>query len=515
MKLTPFAKLFVALVVLSATVYVVKVNVLDKPRPGPFAGPSGSLPEPVSPTKSPLTPAKPWVIGINDFGGGYPLLLANGGAKAAPDSLFQKAGLDVEVRLIRGSKERLKAFDSGEVDVMLLTLDYLANLVPVYKQKGVNLQAFLFAAWSRGSLGLIAKPEFQSIESLKAARIATTRNTPTHYFLLSLLDKSNLKPAEIESVKTGLMFAQKTPDAATLFSRGEVDAVALWEPHLSEAMASGKGHALVTTETATNVVADVLFARTEFLTQNRDKLPTFAQAFFAAVEELRTEAGQKKTVELGAAAFSQKAEQIEQTLKKVKAAQFADNRAFFGLETEECAYDSLYTEASLFWQREGLIKETVPAANTKWTATLAALAPQWKDQKVTENFQFSPSQNAPRMSLLTKSMSIYFSTGQTALDPNARKTLDSLGMMLTMFQNTLVRVEGNTDSVGNRAANLALSQKRAQAVVQYLVDRHRFDRNRFLAVGNGPDRPVADNKTPEGREQNRRTDFKLLKNAAM
>jgi len=81
-----------------------------------------------------------------------------------------------------------------------------------------------------------------------------------------------------------------------------------------------------------------------------------------------------------------------------------------------------------------------------------------------------------------------------------------------VFQNAYLRVEGNTDSVGKRPANRALSEKRAQAVVDYLVGRFRFDRARFVAVGNGPDRPVADNKTAEGREWNRRTDFRIVPN---
>ena len=60
-----------------------------------------------------------------------------------------------------------------------------------------------------------------------------------------------------------------------------------------------------------------------------------------------------------------------------------------------------------------------------------------------------------------------------------------------------MRVEGNTDNVGARPSNVALSKQRAESVVAYLVERHRLDRSRFIAIGNGPDAPVADNKTPK------------------
>ena len=509
MRLTPFAKVFITLVLLTVIGYVIKFKAL------PIWNGSG----PAVPGKSdgagegdgPAARGKRIVIGINDFGGGYPLLLANDGALPGPNSLFSKAGLDVEVRLIRGSKERLRAFEDGEVHVMLLTLDYLANLAPVFKEKGVDLRSFLLVDWSRGNIGIAAKPAYTSIESLKKARIATTRNTPTHYLLLSLLEKSNLTPAEIDTVKGNLVFATKTPQAGELFRQGEVDAVAIWEPHLSEAIADGKGVTLVTTETATNLVADVLFARKDWIDAQKAELPKLAQAYFTAVDNLAKDPA--RAIELSAAAFQQKPEQIAATLKKIKPATFADNRSFFGMATEDCAYDALYLEASRFWQKEGLIKERVEPARTKWLGALEALAPQYRDQKVVENFQFSAAPPAATPSLLTKSISIYFATGQSAVDPNARKVLDGFAETLEVFQNAYVQVEGNTDNVGNRSQNIVLSKARAESVIGYLVERHRLNRARFIAIGNGPDHPVSDNKTAEGRELNRRTDFKIIKNS--
>jgi hypothetical protein len=70
---------------------------------------------------------------------------------------------------VRGSKERLDQFDQGKIDVMLLTLDYVANLYADYKAKGTDLKAFHFVDWSRGNMGIVAKPAFTSIESLKTA----------------------------------------------------------------------------------------------------------------------------------------------------------------------------------------------------------------------------------------------------------------------------------------------------------------------------------------------------------
>jgi outer membrane protein OmpA-like peptidoglycan-associated protein len=74
-----------------------------------------------------------------------------------------------------------------------------------------------------------------------------------------------------------------------------------------------------------------------------------------------------------------------------------------------------------------------------------------------------------------------------------------------------VRIEGNTDSLGDRALNQDLSERRARAIVDYLVQRG-VPAQRLIARGNGAANPVAPNNTPEGRAQNRRTDILFIRN---
>lgn len=70
-----------------------------------------------------------------------------------------------------------------------------------------------------------------------------------------------------------------------------------------------------------------------------------------------------------------------------------------------------------------------------------------------------------------------------------------------------ILIEGYTDSVGNDAYNLKLSERRAEAVKQYLVDKYGIDPNRLIARGGGESNPVASNSTEEGRAQNRRVEI--------
>ena len=79
--------------------------------------------------------------------------------------------------------------------------------------------------------------------------------------------------------------------------------------------------------------------------------------------------------------------------------------------------------------------------------------------------------------------------------------------MLTLGERR-VEVIGHTDAQGSRASNVALSLARAQAVKSYLVGRG-LDNERIATSGMGPDQPVADNLTEQGRARNRRIEFRV------
>jgi outer membrane protein OmpA-like peptidoglycan-associated protein len=78
-----------------------------------------------------------------------------------------------------------------------------------------------------------------------------------------------------------------------------------------------------------------------------------------------------------------------------------------------------------------------------------------------------------------------------------------------MAAGMYVRVEGNTDDLGDDASNQGLSERRAQAIVDYLISRG-VDGRRLVARGNGSNNPITSNKTPEGRARNRRTDILFI-----
>ena len=103
---------------------------------------------------------------------------------------------------------------------------------------------------------------------------------------------------------------------------------------------------------------------------------------------------------------------------------------------------------------------------------------------------------------------IEFESGKAALTPSGMAILDQMSEALKKLRGTRVEVIGHTDNAGSRAGNLSLSQARAEAVKTYVTARG-IHPDSIAVSGEGPDRPVADNRTPDGRARNRRIEFKV------
>jgi OOP family OmpA-OmpF porin len=101
---------------------------------------------------------------------------------------------------------------------------------------------------------------------------------------------------------------------------------------------------------------------------------------------------------------------------------------------------------------------------------------------------------------------IQFDTGKAAIQPGSENTLGEVAKLLQQNPDLKLRVEGHTDNQGNAAANQTLSEKRAQAVVAWLV-AHGTSASRLAAKGMGQTVPVADNSTQDGRAKNRRVEL--------
>jgi OOP family OmpA-OmpF porin len=102
---------------------------------------------------------------------------------------------------------------------------------------------------------------------------------------------------------------------------------------------------------------------------------------------------------------------------------------------------------------------------------------------------------------------ILFATGSAEIQPGSAGTLEQIGQMLQQHPELKLTIEGHTDNVGQPAANLQLSQRRADAVKAYLVSKYGVAAGRLDAKGYGDTKPVASNDSDAGRQQNRRVEL--------
>ena len=455
------------------------------------------------------------VVGINTWAGHAPGIVANGGLdKGSAASLYKKKyGLDVKFVLLEDPTAKLAAFMKGDIDIMWDTVDSYAREASVLAEKGMTAKAIIQQDWSRGGDGIVSLKTIKSVEDLKGKKIATTKFTPSHWLLLFLLAQSGLSPQDRNEIEKNLVYADEAPKAAAMFKAKQVDAAVTWEPDLSQAVTAraDEAHVLVSTTAATNVIADTLVARQDLIEKAPATIRDFVNGWFDAISVMKEDP--QGTNQIVADALKLTPDDVSGMLSGLKLTAFADNALFFGLSGPHAYFDSLFNGAFVIWRKKGVVNKAVDAKDFRDSSFVEALAGQYKSQKVEESFAFKSKPKLSDRAIVNKSLSIHFTTGSDEIMPGSYFTLDSLGDTMLSFGNTYLQVEGNTDSRGNAAANKTLSQKRAEAVKNYLVKNFAIPEARFVAVGKGQANPVASNDTEDGRALNRRTDIKVVLNA--
>jgi outer membrane protein OmpA-like peptidoglycan-associated protein len=111
---------------------------------------------------------------------------------------------------------------------------------------------------------------------------------------------------------------------------------------------------------------------------------------------------------------------------------------------------------------------------------------------------------------MKKSATVLFGFNQAALNEEAKAQLDDFAKQIDGADRFVIEVQGFTDKIGPAATNEAISQARAAAVTRYLVNDHKVPVRNISAIGSGYAAPVGDDKTSEGRKENRRVEIRLF-----
>ncbi len=452
-------------------------------------------------------------VGVVTWGGYAGGQYFNEGFDASEKSRFYKDyGFKVQFEVLDDFDASRAAWKAGDVDLLWATID--AFPTEVDGLKSFEPQVVFQADWSRGGDAIVARRGIGGVQDLKGKKVAVAPLTPSHTFLLWMLDAGGLTTKDVQIIEVS-----NAIDAATAFKSGSVDAAVVWSPDDEISIREVKGSKILeSTRNASYIIADVFYAKKDFVESNRTKLQQLYEGWMKGAAEINSsKANKTKASKILAQGLGIPEADALQAINNVRLCTHGDNQNFFGLNS---AYNGV-TGEKLYQTMAGVYNKLnyAPANVPGWrlvaypklvSATTSLSGSQHLAEKgktftpVTEAMKTAPAKTS-------KAISISFRTGEFEVDENAKYIIDrEFADLAKAFANSRIRIEGNTDNTGSAASNKALSLKRAQSVARYLETEHGMPKARFVIVGNGPDKPVASNDSDSGRAKNRRTDFQFL-----
>ncbi len=439
-------------------------------------------------------------------------LVANGGLDTVAGSIFHDKGLKVSFKIIDDWTEGAAALATNNVDVMLTTADVWAKDFGQFQDKGVNAHAFFMVDWSRGADGVIARQGINSIEDLAGKVIAFAPYTPSHFLIWNGLKGSGLSTEQRNEIFAKAVHTKDGIEPATLFAQQKVDGAVAWDPDMSDAVAKRPGSKKIyDTRIANRLIADVLVVSDRFAAANPQTLLKFAQGWLEGVQFIAANPSRAHTLIGTIKDFNIPADLAKTMLEGVKLADYADSQSFFGTPGSDSDYANISRMAQEMYRELRLIKRVSDPESTVDRRYISALSGKFSStpSEAPISYKEPPKGATP---IATQRRSIYFEPNSSKMGLDSRAVVDEIGDFMRAYENTVVDIDGNTDSSGSRELNMDLSKQRAETVKRYLIDKYRFPAERMRTVGNGPDNPVATNATPDGREKNRRTDIKVYPN---
>ena len=530
-RLTGFSKLVITLLILAAVFFGGRYLLnstkfgqdikkqADEAAAQTSTGESGSSSTTTPSSTSGPRDANTLRVQLVTWGGYAPGLYFNEGPNANEQSRFFKDyGFKVEFRVENDLLKAMEAWMAGEYDVLVQTADAFSLYTAPKDINAFNPKAFMQVDWSRGGDAVIVKRGINTANDLKGKRIAVAVPSPAQTLLNNTLEAAGLKYSDVTIIKT-----TDNLKAAELFRTKDVDAAVVWSPDDQLATADVAGSKiLVTTQQQSHIIADIMFASEKTIQEKRNMIHGFYEGWMKGVAELNSStANHAKAGKYLGELNGLTQEDGLGMMSTVYWTGQGDNVNFFGLNS---AYkgqrgQDLYEKMAKKFVETGDSPNAAPAWRSviyTGAVTSAQANLQGAMYEAEKSKTFAPATkaevNAP--AIASKPVSINFPSGKFLLDENAKTIIDlQFAELAKTFANVKVRVEGNTDNVGSAAANKALSEKRAKSVADYLKSQYGMDANRFIIVGNGPNKPVAgceSNADESCKAKNRRTEFQLI-----
>lgn len=471
---------------------------------------------------------------LNVWAGWAPIIRANNGFK--PGKLWQAPGgkpFKVELVLIDDPVQMRDAYAAGEVHIGWGTLDMLPLFVDSFaKDSRIMPRVYQQVDFSNGGDGIVVRDTIKTVKDLAGKKLVLAQNSPSQFFALNMLVAGGLQPQDVEMVFTTTAF-----EAAAAFNRDRSLAGCVsWAPDIYN-LADAKGNRmLVTTQTANRLIADVWFARADFAKDHPDKVEAIVRGIFDAMAELKSDTARQEVAQLMADGYTIPAADALSMLGDAHSTNWAENYQFFLNRNNPANFERIWKQAYMLYRRIGAISNNpVPFDQVMDFSVIQKLGKEPKYAETKDEYATSlPPKTVQQIraeneEILTNTIVVHFFPNSADLrkkvvrridgkdveepyDARVDLVLDEVGALAKQFGNARIVVEGHTDSSMRGAVPAAmvreLSLERARSVKDAIVEKFKFDDNRFAVDGLGWDRP-ADDDHPDNHALNRRVEIKV------
>lgn len=466
-------------------------------------------------------------IGTNTYAGFLPFMYLNNGLNPNEDCpIYKEYGIKLKIVVQDDFAAGRAAFKNGDIDIIYCTADAL----PVEMSEGSDMndaKFFNISNWSRGADAIVVNKGIQNVSGLIGKVVCCSQGTASHTLLLNTLetngigtDKVNMSNS-VDPNKVNVKVVDSGLDAASAFRAGSCDAAVVFSPDDQDLVATVKGaHVLISTKQASNIICDGLIAKQSYLDSNKENVKKLISALLWANNLMNTDS---KAVATAAKAFATAYNTDENFAingsKNIHYVTLGDAQNFFGLNSSYTGVtgDELYSKMARTYESLGLCKHPLAWRKVSYSDIIESIASEPDKVKGDQSAEAGPKFNETSISdaetktaISDKKVTIEYGVNSDILDNAAQSIIDKeFAGIAKQFAGSKIRIIGNTDNTGNYAYNVDLSRRRAQSVANYLVKEYGFDKNRFIIIGNGPKRAVADGVVGDNKSY-RSTDFQLI-----
>jgi NitT/TauT family transport system substrate-binding protein len=468
---------------------------------------------------------------INVWIGWLPIVAANHGFAPNTDSIFyKKYGFKVDLKLIDDPVTARDAYASGESQVLWGTLDMMVLFAPeLMKDSRTAPRIFQQIDWSNGGDGIVVRASIASVKDLKGKTIVYAQNSPSQYFINNLLLNAGIQPGDVKHKFTATAFEA----AAAFVSDPKIDACVSWAPDIYNIPDKVKGTRILTTTTEANkLIADVWAIRADFAKDHPDIVEGLVAGIFDGMREIKDETKKGQAFQWMADGYGMSVDDVKGMANDAHTTNFAENKDFFTNANSPSNFERTWKNVTFVYKELGLV-DTPTRFDEVMDFTVIQKLDQkgtFKDDKNEYITTFTPAayqKVQAEKPILTQTIRINFypnssnlyepqhddnglAVANTLYDPNVEATLERTARLAGQYESAVIAISGHADSSmkGQIPATAVqkLSLDRANSVKDALIQKYKFDPNKFVVQGKGWDEP-ADAADPMNQALNRRVEI--------